>query len=534
MKRLGITGKLVLSSACILFALGLVVTLYSLSQLREIIYDQSFRRVEAQALNWIEANAVQVGVTGNKAVLQRLIREFAEPEHIAYVSLNGGSGEVITSARLPAQIRRVRDTEFATTARGKVYETFDARGVRYFEVNTPLQLAGMNRDLDTMFALATPALVSSTLRIGIARATLEDQLTALLWRSVPLYLALVLLALVVEIVIVRRFVRPIVGMGRAARRIAGGDLLSRVSEGAALQNEVGELVRNFNEMAERMSKLHSGLEEKVRERTRELEVANAKLRELDKVKSSFLSTVSHEFRTPLTAIKAFAQILLDSPVEDEHTRHRFLNIIDTESDRLARLISDLLDLAKIESGATEWHSDALDLREVAQAVCATMIPVAADRNISIDIVASETCRTIGDKDRLQQVLTNLLGNAIKFCPQSAQVTVSLERSQVSGPRERKLGEFTLVSVIDNGPGIPAEDCARLFERFYRGTDAGHGTKGTGLGLAICREIVMRHGGEIWVESEPRRGSKFRFTVPSVRPRSAGTAGLHAWEGSHVS
>ncbi|MCU1293732.1 MAG: multi-sensor signal transduction histidine kinase [Bryobacterales bacterium] len=297
---------------------------------------------------------------------------------------------------------------------------------------------------------------------------------------------------------------------------------------------MGELVRNFNEMAERMSKLHSGLEEKVRERTRELEVANAKLRELDKVKSSFLSTVSHEFRTPLTAVKAFAQILLDSPVEDEHTRHRFLNIIDTESDRLARLISDLLDLAKIESGATEWHSDALDVREVAQAVCATMIPVAADRDISIEIVASETGRAIGDKDRLQQVLTNLLGNAIKFCPQSAHVAVSLERSPVSGPRERKQGEFTLVSVIDNGPGIPAEDCARLFERFYRGAHAGHGTKGTGLGLAICREIVTRHGGEIWVESEPRRGSKFRFTVPAVQPQSARTAGLHAWEGSHVS
>ncbi|MCU1293731.1 MAG: hypothetical protein JWP08_2581 [Bryobacterales bacterium] len=236
MKRLGIIGKLVLSSACILFVLGLVVTLHSLSQLREIIYDQSFRRIEAEALNWIEANAVQISVTRDTEVLHRLIREFADHEDIAYVSLNGGSDGVITSARLPAQIKRVRDTEFATTARAKVYETFDARGVRYFEVNTPLQPGGMNRDLDTMFALATPAHISLTLRVGIARATLEDQLAALLWRNTPLYLALVLLALIIEISIVRRFVRTIVGIGRAARRIAVGDISSRVSECAALRN----------------------------------------------------------------------------------------------------------------------------------------------------------------------------------------------------------------------------------------------------------------------------------------------------------
>jgi signal transduction histidine kinase len=531
MKRLGIIGTLALSSACILFALGLLVTLYSLSQLREIIYDQSFRGVEAQAFNWIEENKVPINITRDTDVLRRLIREFSEREGIAYVALNNGSGRVIASARVPAQIKRVRETVVAVTARARVYETSDAHGIRYFEVNTPVQQAGMNRDLDTMFDLANPAQHSAILRIGISRASLEDQLTALLWRNTPLYLALVSLALAVEVSLVRRFVRPLVSMGSAARRIAAGDLSSRVKDGVALSNEVGELVRNFNEMAERMSELHSGLEQKVRERTRELEIANAKLRELDSVKSNFLSTVSHEFRTPLTSVKAFAQILLDSPNEDETTRRRFLNIIDTESDRLARLISDLLDLAKIESGATEWHSDLLDLREVAHAACATMIPASAERHISINTKASVAFCAIGDRDRLQQVFTNLLSNALKFCPQGARVSVSLDRTNMSGPGESRGGEFIEASVADDGPGIPQEDCARLFEPFYRSHTA-YGATGTGLGLAICREIVARHGGEIWVESAPQRGSTFRFTVRAAEPQSV-SAGFDGWEEGHA-
>jgi signal transduction histidine kinase len=516
MRRLGIIGELALSSACILLALGVALSLYSLSQLREIIYEQSFRRVEAQALNWIEANTVQINVTLDGKVLQRLVHELADHGGSAYVVLVDNSGRVMASARVPAGLTRARQNEIAVTPKAKVFETSDSRGIRYFEVNTSVQTAGMSQDLDTMFALTAPEQNAAILRVGIARLTLENELNTLLLRNTRLFFGLVLLALFIEVTMVRRFVRPIVSIGASARAIAGGDLLSRVRDGADLRNEVGELVRNFNDMAQRMSELHSGLEEKVRERTRDLEIANTKLQELDRVKSEFLSTVSHEFRTPLTSIKAFARILLESPIDDEHTQRRFLTIIDTESDRLSRLISDMLDLAKIESGAIVWRADRLDARDVLQDACAAMASLAKEREISVEIAEAPVSLVVGDKDRLQQVVTNLVGNALKFCPTGASVKVSIRRAAMGGPRGGTIGDFIVMSVSDNGPGIPAQDVNRLFERFYRGTTTGYGIKGTGLGLAICRQIVTHHGGEIWVESQLGRGSTFNFTVPAAR------------------
>ena len=211
-----------------------------------------------------------------------------------------------------------------------VHEVVSAAGRSYFEFQIAVKPTGMSRDLDTMFGLAGGD-AAPMLRLGIARSDLDDQVASLLWRNAPLYVGLALLALVAQTIFARRVVHPIVQMGQAAQSIASGDLASRVKEGANLHNEVGALVRNFNDMAARIDALHTSLEQKVRERTAELQAANAKLEELNRVKSRFLSTVSHELRTPLTSIKAFAQILLDSPIEDQHTRHRFLNIIDTRN-----------------------------------------------------------------------------------------------------------------------------------------------------------------------------------------------------------
>jgi phosphoserine phosphatase RsbU/P len=330
----------------------------------------------------------------------------------------------------------------------------------------------------------------------------------------------------------RKVIRPIVSMGQAAQAIAAGDLSSRVQRGAELNNEVGALVRNFNNMARRIDELHSGLEQKVSERTAELEAANAKLEELNRVKSLFLSTVSHELRTPLTSIKAFAQILLDSPIEDQHTRHRFLNIIDTETDRLSRLISDLLDLAKIEGGVVLWHLERFDVSDLLQHACAAMMPVAVEAKISLEFKRADALPIHADQDRLQQVVTNLIGNALKFCPAGARVCVSAEAAGSSGPAQQTAGHYAMVSVTDSGPGLSAVECGKVFDRFFRGNSNVSGAKGTGLGLAICREIVQHHGGEIWVDSTVGRGSAFRFTVPLAKAH-ASAASPAVGEGTRV-
>jgi signal transduction histidine kinase len=527
MRRLGLAGTLAFISGCVLAAVGVAVTWYSSSQLRRIVYDQSFRRVEAQALNWIEANTAQLTLTRSRPLLQRLAGELAQREGIAYVALTDSSGSALASSNLPPDLRRVREN-FTTMAKAAVHEVVSAERRTYFEFQIPVKPTGMSRDLDTMFGLAGGE-AEPTLRLGIARADLDDQVSSLLWRNAPLYIGLTLLALVVQTIFAKRVVRPIVRMGQAAQSIAAGNLESRVQEGANVHNEIGSLVRNFNEMAARIDALHSGLEQKVRERTAELQAANAKLEELNRLKSRFLSTVSHELRTPLTSIKAFAQILLDSPIEDQRTRQRFLSIIDTETDRLSRLISDLLDLAKIESGVILWRTETFDIAELLHHACAAMMPVADDSNIVLECTAARGLRVRADQDRLQQVVTNLIGNALKFCPRGTHVSISAQNSGMSGPGQQASGAYVMVSVADSGPGLSPSECAKVFDRFFRGANNGHGAKGTGLGLSICREIVQHHGGEIWAESTLGNGSTFHFTVPLAN-RQSKPAGSGVGEG----
>jgi len=377
-----------------------------------------------------------------------------------------------------------------------------------------------------MFAAAAPDQSSGEVRVGVDQQVLERSLSVLALRNVALYAVLVLLALVISSVLSRRAITPISLMGRVANQIAAGNLSGRVREGAGLRDEVGELVRNFNQMAARleenrneMNLLYAGLEEKVRERTLELEQANARLQELDALKSHFLSIVSHEFRSPLTSIKAFAQILLDSPQADETTRQRFLGIIDKESDRMSRLISDLLDLAKIESGAATWRMGRADLRQIVADASVPLESLAAEKGVALEVSGNGPQPVWADADRLQQVVTNLIQNAVKFCPGGGRIHVRVDRAGSSGPRQTAAGEYGRVAVVDTGPGIPSQDRERVFEKFYQGAGSRSTGPGTGLGLAISKEIVLHHKGEIWVESEPDRGSTFFFTVPL----SAGTA-----------
>jgi phosphoserine phosphatase RsbU/P len=312
---------------------------------------------------------------------------------------------------------------------------------------------------------------------------------------------------------------PVKTMARVAKQISAGDLSQRVQRGPELHDEVGELARNFNQMADRLAEnreemkaLYADLERKVAERTLELEDANRRLQELDKLKSDFLSTVSHELRTPLTSIKAFAQILLDSPLE-ESTQERYLDIIDKESDRLTRLISDLLDLAKIERREMSWTMVHADLREVVSKAVSPLIALSKTQQIRLDVHPSQPMPVCIDADRIQQVVTNLVGNAIKFSSESGRIGIRIEERTRSGPRDARPGPYVAVAVSDSGPGIPQEEKERIFSKFYRGPRKHPVRSGTGLGLAISREIVLYHGGEIWVESEPGAGSTFYFTLP---------------------
>jgi two-component system, OmpR family, phosphate regulon sensor histidine kinase PhoR len=229
-----------------------------------------------------------------------------------------------------------------------------------------------------------------------------------------------------------------------------------------------------------------------------------RLKELENIRKEFVGNVSHELRTPLSLIKGFAETLLDGAKDDPVQAVRFLQKIDIHSDRLLFLIEDLLAISRLESGHAALNPQMVDLHDLAQRVLEDLgAPSAARKTVLENKIPAQTVLW-ADADRLQQVLFNLIENAIKYGRPGGCVTVGL-----SGNHPDKLEVF----VADDGPGIPPEAIGRVFERFYRVDRArSRESGGTGLGLAIVKHIVQAHGGEAWVKSELQKGTTFFFTL----------------------
>jgi len=269
---------------------------------------------------------------------------------------------------------------------------------------------------------------------------------------------------------------------------------------------------------DRFKKLNEDLEERVGERTRELEKAYEELKKLDEMKDAFLSSVSHELRTPLTSIRSFSEILLRYQPDDPETRREFIDIINSESERLTRLINDLLDLARIEAGEMVWNDHHLSVQGVVNDVAKAHGQLLNARALNLTLeVPQDLPSVIADRDRIHQVLTNLLGNAIKFSFDGGEIRMKAEvvRDEPSGNNF----EWLLLSLSDQGIGIEEQDFEAIFDRFRQVSKDSLREKprGTGLGLPITREIVTRYGGQLWVESAKKKGSTFFFTLPVAAP-----------------
>ncbi len=287
-----------------------------------------------------------------------------------------------------------------------------------------------------------------------------------------------------------------------------------------LQREIAERIQ----AERRLRELNAELDRRVRERTSDLEKANEELKALDSMKDSFLSSVSHELRTPLTSIRSFSEILLRYDQEDPATQKEFLRIINSESERLTRLINDVLDLSRIEAGEMVWNDKLISVGEV----ILDSLPAqkkfleAKSLRLLLDLPPSLPF-VLADRDRLQQVITNLLANAVKFSGEGGEIRIRAEAFE--GRRSQESAEWIKVSVSDQGIGIDEKDFEVVFEKFrqvYQDTMKDK-PKGTGLGLPICRDIVLHYGGNIWVESEKGKGSTFFFTLP-VAPVDEESAG----------
>ncbi len=295
-------------------------------------------------------------------------------------------------------------------------------------------------------------------------------------------------------------------IGAASARV----MVSSVAKGEMVSlDEVLEILEETSHVIEYSQRLEQKSHELERAAA-ELRAANERLKELDRLKDEFLTMVSHEFRTPLTSIRSFSEILVDTPELDPERAEHFMGIIVRESERLTRLIDDHLDLARLEAGHSDWRPENVDPRSVLDESVEAIKGLLDNKGVDLELDLSPATVTLHvDRDRLTQVFINLLSNAAKF-------------SAARDPSVKVRGEVMdggyLVSITDNGNGITKDEQAVIFNKFARGgkyPDDKPRPSGSGLGLAIARHVVEHCKGKIWVESPPSRGATFRVFVPAA-------------------
>ncbi len=311
-------------------------------------------------------------------------------------------------------------------------------------------------------------------------ATLEQIRSALIGAGVLALGA----SLVTGIVAARSLTVPIARLRRVSARVAQGQLDERAARSGVL--EIDELGQQFNVMADRLSGT-----------LRMLEADRDRLRE-------FVADVSHELRTPIAALRMYTELQRDGEV-DEATRREFLDRSLDQIQRLDWLSTNLLDLSRIDAGIYPLDMRTGDLRDPVQAVVQALSEAAVERGVALEsTVPAEPVELRFDRERIVQLMTNLIGNAIKFTPRGGAISVRLEER----PSD------VLLEVTDTGAGIPADELPHIFERFYRGTNTGEArASGSGLGLAIVRSIVEMHDGQIELASEVGKGTQVRIILP---------------------
>jgi len=287
--------------------------------------------------------------------------------------------------------------------------------------------------------------------------------------------------------IARRMTFHIERLASIAASFAAGNLSARADTGGP--REVRLIAEAFNRMAEEVS------------------AAIGQLTAEEQRKTQFVSDVSHELRTPLTAIRGAAETLLDGDVALDD-QERFLSTIAMEAERLTRLANDLLTLQRIEGATGELPLRQVDLRTAADRAAAMLEPLMEDRGVTLEVHGVSPL-VLGDVDRLQQVVANLMDNASRIVGDGGHVSVDLSAE----------GEHAVLAVSDDGPGIPEDDLPRLFDRFYRADSSRTRAKGgAGLGLAIVRAIVTSHGGSITAENVPGGGARMIVRLPALSSR----------------
>lgn len=357
---------------------------------------------------------------------------------------------------------------------------------------------------------------SSTPLTGLVQVGLTDRQQQTLLRELVLQ-GIIATAVIIAIgigavvYIARRMTGPLNELIAVTRHIRDGDLSASVTPRTF--DEIGELAGVFNQMTASLRRQEAQvaesariLETKVAERTRELQQANVRLQELDRVKTALVSNASHELRTPLTSIKVHVSNLLDGVTGALGSGQvESLNRVQTNVERLRRLIDDLLDLSRLQTGHDKMHQDDVLITDLAHEVLHSLGWLSTEKRLSITMAfAPSFPRITADREKLRRVLTNLLHNSIKFTPEGGRIRIE--------GHQHVPDAITLV-VEDSGCGIAAAEQTKVFLPFYRSPALASRLPGSGLGLAITKELIELHHGTIWVESLVGQGSRFHIQIP---------------------
>ena len=462
--RLLLTYLLV--SALVLAIVGGVLLLFLLTnpQAERITYQRINFADDALALRDLHSL-----LQSRDEVIQTAVERFDQTSNVRVMILTS-EGDILADSRIGAGLPSEDVLQEMASHRGRTEDEFrDQDLARWLYVSRPIAgthtliVAAPRPALRTLAAYSDELLFSPLLRAG----------------------AVALLASVLFAGLISRWVAaPLQRVSRAAKAVAAGDYTHRPSPGGP--NEVESLAVSFNEMVQR--------------------VQSSQVAQRD-----FVANVSHELKTPLTSIHGFAQAILDGTAEGPKAQQRAARVIFDESDRLHRLVDDLLDLAKLDTGQVAFVRKPVELTVLLDSVVEKLSLPAKEKGVRIENHISALPTLIGDGDRLAQVFTNLVDNAVKHSPEGDAVSL---RSEVKGGK-------VIVHVDDKGPGIPAAELTRIFERFYQLDKARPGGKGrgAGLGLAISREIVQAHGGRISAKSKVGQGSRFSVDETLASPLS---------------
>ena len=438
---------------------------------------QTMRESQVNAIKGLAEVCKEAIISEDDLLLMNYIKVVKRTTGVIYAMFVDNEGKVVvhTDTNLLGYVYRDPIGMKARNSKDLLIQTYTGKeGGDLVDVSLPV-LLGQDR--------------LGTARIGFSKVVLnkivEDTLSMTRHRILVVTGVAFCLGIFGAFILAQLMGRPIKKLTEGAKAIGQGNLEQKIS--VKSRDELGDLAGEFNRMAK-------------------------KLKELDEMKDDFVSSVSHELRSPLTSIKGYVDFILRGkagPLNEKLVE--YLTIVKNNTSRLATFINDILDLAKIEAKRFELGKEALELPPFIEEMVTFFRPQAEESKIQLEaVVPTNVSLVSADPDKIRQVFTNLLSNAFKFTPEGGKVTIEAKNAPS--------GNFVEIAVKDTGVGIAKEDLQKVFDKFQQIKPSGGKVKkmkGTGLGLTIAKGIVEAHGGRIWVESELDKGSNFIFTLPKA-------------------